>query len=156
METKEVELLNNFDIELLLKKINVPLTQLCRIENLKIKPSKNSYYIINYDNQHWVCFYVKNNIAVYCDSYGEPPDSKILSFFRKHKLKYTINYQQTQNLNATSCGWFCIAFLYYMHSNRNNKNLYYVISNFNEKFNGDNQMKNDNKLQDYIKSIFKK
>ena len=31
METKEVELLNNFDIELLLKKINVPLTQLCRI-----------------------------------------------------------------------------------------------------------------------------
>ena len=37
-----------------------------------------------------------------------------------------------------------------------NKNLYYVISNFNEKFNGDNQIKNDNKLQDYIKSIFKK
>jgi hypothetical protein len=98
----------------LLKQIKVPLTQFCRIGNLKIKPSKNSYYVINYDNQHWVCFYVKNNIAVYCDSYGEPPDSKILSFFRKHKL------------------------------------------NFNEKLNGDNQMKNDKKLQDYIKTIFKK
>ena len=101
-------------------------------------------------------FYVKNNIAVYCDSFGEPPDSKILIFFRKYKLKCVINYQQSQYLYATSCGYYCIAFLHYMHSNRNNKNLYFVISNFNEIFNGDNQNNNDYKLQQYIKSIFNK
>ena len=56
MDTKKVELLDNYDIELLLIFLHIPLTQLCRIEDLKVKPSNDGYYIINYDNMHWVCF----------------------------------------------------------------------------------------------------
>lgn len=152
----QVELLDNNDLDILCKKLKLPITKICRVEDLKnlSYKSKYGYFIINYDNQHWVCFYIKDKFCVYCDSYGEAPSNIILHFFKRNKIKYTINYQQSQHLYATSCGWFCIAFLYFMFCNKNNKNLSYVISMFNERFNADNQNQNDNKLRDYIKSIF--
>jgi len=84
----------------------------------KINP-KNGNYIINLTDNvelnggtHWVALCVKNNKAVYFDSFAGPADLDILLFMKEIKQK-GYNQKIIQAIESSLCGWYCLGFLYY-------------------------------------------
>jgi hypothetical protein len=77
---------------------------------------KNKWYIINLQNStdgngtHWVCFRTpaSNEPMIYFDPLigGDPP-LEILEHAKKSGVKFVM--MEIQDIDATSCGWFCVA-----------------------------------------------
>ena len=61
------------------------------------------------------------------------------------------NYFKIQDINGTECGWYCIAFLYWMNKYKNVNQ--YILNMFNKQFDTENTKNNKSILQKYIKSI---
>jgi len=74
---------------------------------------KNGSYIINLNgHSHWVAL-IKHGIEYfYFDSYGVVAPSEVE---KKIGTTYIYNHKQLQDLDSSSCGWYCIAFLRFMH-----------------------------------------
>lgn len=139
--------------QLLLKIIVVAKDQLLGL------PIKNGCYIINLDDHngygtHWVALYIKNNQAVYFDSYGEIYPLAVYEFVnRKDNVDLTRNNIQLQHLDSNVCGWWCIYFLYYMDNST--IQIHDSIRKFNKQFNQYQLKSNEKKLFDEIKKISK-
>ena len=56
---------------------------------------------------HWVVMKYGDDEIIYCDSMGFYPPIEVM---QKAKSNIIYNSKQIQDINATSCGWFCIAF----------------------------------------------
>ena len=98
-----------------------------------------SYYVFNLNNSnqrgsHWVALYKGKNKSYYFDSYGFYCDKEIEPFIKP----YIYNKKQIQNYNSSSCGFFCIAYIYFMYHNNNNLNGFI------------NMFSDDTRLNDYI------
>ena len=150
------ELLSNIDIEELCKMFKINLV-FCgfkaKLNNLRVIPGS---YVINLDEinsqgSHWVCFYINNKFCVYFDSFGEEPPLEVINFCRKSNIKLMSNYFKIQDINGTECGWYCIAFLYWMNKYKNVNQ--YILNMFNKQFDTENTKNNKSILQKYIKSI---
>jgi hypothetical protein len=99
------------------------LSKILKIKNLYIltkdyikKPLKNGNYIINLDNHngqgtHWVSFIKKDDIIYYFDSFGLPPPEQILKI---NETKIYYNVYNIQDIEETSCGFYCLYFIYNM------------------------------------------
>jgi hypothetical protein len=74
---------------------------------------KNGNYIINLNgHSHWVAL-IKHGIEYfYFDSYGVVAPAEVE---KKIGTTYIYNHKQLQDLESSSCGWFVIAFLRFMH-----------------------------------------
>ena len=88
---------------------------------------QNHFYIINLDDSigpgtHWTCFYYKNRKIEYFDSYGLKPPKIISSY------KYIYNSSQLQSYDTTSCGFYC---LYYIYHRNIGLTFYDIIKRFN-------------------------
>lgn len=71
---------------------------------------------------HWVAFWVEKGKCCYFDSFGVPPPMSVQTLL-KPLVRYPYGNITIQNLNSTVCGWYCVDFLAYMHSNRSIKNV---------------------------------
>ena len=80
------------------------------------------YYVYNLNNSkqkgsHWVSIYKnKNGKSYYFDSYGFICDKEIEPYIKPYKY----NKYQIQDINSTSCGYYCIAFIIFMKFSNNN------------------------------------
>jgi len=81
--------------------------------NGKMPKLKNGSYIINLNgHSHWVAL-IKHGIEYfYFDSYGVVAPAEVE---KKIGTQYIYNHKQLQDIDSSSCGWYVIAFLRYMH-----------------------------------------
>ena len=84
----------------------------------------NKVYIVNLQDStqgtgtHWTCFGISDYEHLYFDSYGFPAPNIIEEILNKN---YLWNDTQIQHLNAETCGWFCLAFMYFIQNTKLNK-----------------------------------
>lgn len=75
-------------------------------------------FIMNLDPKHlpgihWVAVYFKGDTALFFNSYGKPPSRRdILHFLKRNCKQIKWNTLQFQNFYTTSCGQFCLFFLF--------------------------------------------
>ena len=60
---------------------------------------------------HWVSTYVKDGVINYFDSFGMPPFQEIVDHARSKNLTLLHQNNQIQNINTSTCGYFCFYFL---------------------------------------------
>ena len=95
------------------------------------------FYLCNLDQTgdagtHWTVLYYDMKKSYYFDSMGCVPCTEL-----ERRIKpYVYNDQQYQNIDETSCGYYCIAFIMYMHFMgpcddvyRNFKNMFLAYPN---------------------------
>lgn len=125
-------MLTNVQVKDLATRMGLKLEAVCfksELKEMKLKP--NMCYIINlqdeYDENgepnegsHYTCFlynkYPKSDCpdqCVYFDSYGVAPPQEVLDFCNVKEMPY--NLIDVQSLMADCCGFFCLAFLYYIN-----------------------------------------
>ena len=124
--------LTNFQLIELAKKMGTPLERVCFKDELKDEPLKyNRGYIVNLENSvnemgkdndgsHYVAFYVKRSVngkiePIAFDSYGVAPTQEIMDYINGGKAT-PYNKVDIQSICGEMCGWFCLAFLYYISS----------------------------------------
>ena len=150
-------MLSNFDIIAICKKLKINLLGVYSNDLFNDVTLENGFYVINLQNSndgngtHWTCVGVRNFDHIYFDSYGfiapQSVQDKLNDF-------YFWNDSQIQHLDSITCGWFVIAFMYYMQNNKEQKiNIRY--KNFIDLFDKKNLLKNDDILYEFIKLIIK-
>lgn len=154
--SEKYDLLTNFDIEELCKEFKIPLVGCIPKDKLRQMRYKSGGYVINLNDStqngsHWTSLYVKDDDCCYFDSFGVGPPLEVLRFCKGKKL--IINKDQIQNLNHESCGYYAIAFLYYMSRAKSN-NLKTNLFLFAKPFDIDKTSNNDIILQVYLKKMY--
>lgn len=77
-----------------------------------------SSFIVNLDphtlsGSHWIAIFFHNNTAYYFDSYGLPPSNrKILHFLKTNANCVFYNKITFQEVYTTTCGLYCLFFLF--------------------------------------------
>ena len=145
--------LTNFDIIDLAKHLNINLIQCCAKNALKGKP-QNGAYIINLNNEseagsHWCAFFIRAKHCVYFDSFGCICPPAISQFLLQSKIKTIYNVTDIQNINDDHCGYYCVAFCYFM-SRHKTPNLSLLLNNFTLMFNLNDTTKNHIIAMNYI------
>ena len=79
---------------------------------------QNGYYILNLNgHSHWTMLYKNGNEYCYYDSFGFKPPQEI-----EDKIgEYFWNDRENQDLDQTSCGFYCIGCIKYMNQYANKK-----------------------------------
>ena len=107
----------------------------------------DSYYVYNLNNSnqkgsHWVGIYKnKTGKSYYFDSYGFISDKEIEPYIKP----YIYNKKQIQDINSSSCGYYCIAFIIFMKFTNNN------FDDFIKMFNKENFKLNEFILYQFLK-----
>jgi hypothetical protein len=106
-------MLTNGDIEDLFHYYNLPNAICCMKNELPNKIKNNTMFIINLESSnegngsHWTALFVKNNKALYCDSFGMLPPEEVIDFVKSNrKMKLCYNEVDIQDLKSELCGWF--------------------------------------------------
>jgi len=97
---------------------------------------KNGYYIINLNgHSHWTMLYKSGDLYCYYDSFGFKPPQEL-----EDRLgEYFWNQRENQDLNQTSCGFYCVGCIKYMNKRTNKKK---AMDDYASLFNRDTK-KND-------------
>lgn len=144
---------SNFDLEEKLKNVNIKLVGIFNKDNLPLN-LKNGNYILNLDSSsgngtHWTCFIKQNDNIIYFDSYGLPAPQESIKIMKPDKIYY--NDKMIQHLNTSSCGYWCIAFLLFMYKVKSGeKDILNHYQEFLNKFDGENQVKNEKELEIFL------
>ena len=106
---------------------------------------------------HWICSVGSERACMYFDSYGSPCPQEIDKFIKAKYRQYGYNNFIIQDINATSCGWYCIAFALYVKLNQHKykKDLLQCCNAFINMF-GDDNKRNEGVLKTYLFSVFDK
>jgi hypothetical protein len=156
---------SNTDLEELLKNLKITNFQGCYFKDELNELKPNSSYIINLQSEfndkgnrnngtHWVALVTDNRSnAIYFDSFGSPPPTSIIKLLKKYKYKYGYTNKVIQNIRSDLCGYFAVAFIYFLtkHPSRTtniNKNTNIFINVF-EDLNKVQSVKNE-----YILALF--
>ena len=115
---------NNFQIDNMIKNLKIKNYEGCFYKDKLTNIKQNKSYIINLENKydiygnlnsgsHWVTVITDNdNKAIYFDSFGQAIPEVIKSLLKKYKYGYT--NKVIQNIKSDMCGYFCIAFIYFL------------------------------------------
>ena len=88
---------------------------------------KDKFYIVNLqdhdegDGTHWTAFYYNYpSTSIYFDSYGfiAPRD------VQKRITPYIFNDKDIQDFNSSACGFYCIAFIKFLHDKTDKEQMY--------------------------------
>ena len=144
--------LTNIDLENLCQLYKINLIQCCGKDGLIGKP-QNGSYIINLNNcdqkgQHWTCFYIRDDHCAYWDSFGCICPYNVSKFLKQLHIHLAFNIDQIQDIDDDHCGYYSIAFLYYMTNHKGK--LSYLLNQFNSMFDRKNIKHNAGILQEYI------
>ena len=110
---------------------------------------KDKFYIVNLQDHdegngsHWVSFYYNYpSTSIYFDSYGfiAPRD------VQKRITPYIFNDAEIQDFNSSACGFYCIAFIKFLHDKTDKVQMY---KTFLKLFKLDT-IKNDKILQELL------
>ena len=88
----------------------------------------------------------------YYDSFGVVMPQNAYDIFIKNVDNIYYIDKHDQDLDATSCGWYCIAFLYFMNNTKGNK--LDIMKKFDKKFNNKKTIDNEIDLKKYIDKIY--
>ena len=114
------------------------------------------FFVINLDpstkpGSHWVvCYFRNNNIKpLYFDSYGFPPTIDSIKDFVGEDYEH--NTRAVQHPLSTSCGQWCIFFVYHqIYKNEMGKN----VKTFKQRFSKSDLLKNDHEINHWINTVF--
>ena len=91
------------------------------LSSIKIPKKYPSFAIINMQDEdkgtgsHWVAMYNdpddKKHIY-YFDSYGVVPPADVEKWLKTTGKEILYNTSQIQNIKSTSCGWYCVCFVF--------------------------------------------
>ena len=110
---------------------------------------KDKFYIVNLQDHdegggtHWTTFYYNYpSTSIYFDSYGfiAPRD------VQKRITPYIFNDKDIQDFNSSACGFYCIAFIKFLHDKTDKEQMY---KSFLKLFKLDT-IKNDKILQELL------
>ena len=88
---------------------------------------KDKFYIVNLQDHdegggtHWTAFYYNHpSTSIYFDSYGfiAPRD------VQKRITPYIFNDKDIQDFNSSACGFYCIAFIKFLHDKTDKEQMY--------------------------------
>jgi len=164
-------MLSNVQVKDLAKKMGIHLDGVYFKSELKdMKLKYNVAYIINLedefdengepnDGSHYTCFqynkYPKKDCRdeyCYFDSYGVAPPDEVLDFCGVKEMPHSII--DIQSLMNDACGWYCLAFLYYINVfPARSMDFYRDCEHFTSLFNDLNKT-NDWKQNEYILKMF--
>ena len=92
-----------------------------------LKP--NTFYIINLEDHdkgpgtHWTAFYYNTFKSIYFDPFGFVAPLDV-----QNKIKpYIYNDDEIQNIDTSSCGFYCIAFIKFLHDKANKYNALILL-----------------------------
>ena len=106
---------------------------------------KNGFYFINLNgSSHWTCLLKDKKNFYYFDSFGSPPPEEVEAIISPD---YVYNASDLQNIKATSCGFFCVAFAIAMKGKGNKESLFKDFLNRFSK----NSKQNEKVLHDLLK-----
>ena len=121
----ELNTTSNMDLLAILEKENILINGVYPKDRLK-KPLKQGFYIINLNNSdetgsHWTAMYCVNGAySLYFDAFGFKAPECIEDVLHR----YDYNKKQIQSIDSTSCGFYCIAFIKFMHMKKNCKRAF--------------------------------
>jgi hypothetical protein len=150
-------MLNNFQLDEIANHYGMTLNNVVMKDELKNLPVKKGNCIINLQSSfqgggtHWVALDIQDKDIFYFDSFGIICTSEVTTFCKKipnSTLAY--NDLQIQHIDAQTCGWYCISFLF--HLNRSKKNIYKSASEFIGRFSYDT-IDNNKILKQYFKNL---
>ena len=73
------------------------------------------------EGTHWVVFYYNKPLtSIYFDSFGFPPPEDVEEVIKE----YIYNDEDIQDLESTACGYFCIAFIKFLHNKQDKQEAY--------------------------------
>ena len=143
--------MSNHDLIKWCRYLNIPINNVLSRDQ-KVQHNHNqALFIYNLEpsymsGSHWVATYVKDNVINYFDSFGMPPFQELVNHAKRKNLTLLHQNNQIQNINTTTCGYFCLYFLNEM----NKGNSYF---NLLEVFDIHDTMKNEKFIKQYIKNI---
>ena len=120
-------MLSNHDISSLVEKLGICNFKGCFYKDKLKKIQPNSSYIINlnseldeYNNRnggsHWTCLVIDDmKKAIYFDSYGENAPNEIRNLLKSNQYKMGHTSKNIQSLMSNLCGFFCLAFIYFLN-----------------------------------------
>ena len=141
--------MSNYDLLKWCKYLNIPINNVLSREESSPHNHKQALFIYNLEpsymsGSHWVATYVKNGIINYFHSFGMPPFQEIVDHAKRKNMTLLHQNNQIQNINTTTCGYFCLYFLNEMSKGRS----YYDSMKV---FNIHNTMKNEKYIENYFK-----
>ena len=110
---------------------------------------RGKFYIINLqdhnkgDGTHWTAFYYNKPLtSIYFDSYGfiAPQD------VQDKITPYIFNDAEIQDFNSSACGYFCVAFIKFLHNKSDKQEAYKTFLKLFKL----NTLKNDKILQQLL------
>ena len=119
-------MLSNHDIDVLVKKLNIPNFRGCFYRDKLKSVQPNSSYIINLNSEldehgnrnsgsHWCCLVTDDmKQAIYFDSYGEKEPNEIRNLLKCNQYKIGHTSKNIQSLMSNLCGFFCLSFIYFL------------------------------------------
>jgi hypothetical protein len=148
--------ISNFDLEDLAHEWGIVLNGVVAKDHLN-GGVKQGGYIINLqdyndgEGTHWVALYVEKKNIVYFDSFGGAPPDDVLRFMKRARgyARYGC-IDQIQHLDSEACGYFCLAFLFYMQ-NKQNEEFTIRLNTFANMF----QLTQFKRNEQVLKSFFK-
>ena len=140
--------LTDVEIEEILDKMKVSnFNGIYARDELTKEDMEKGFYIFNLDSEegpgtHWVAVYYDDVFpSIYCDSFGFPPPIEIEQLI----TPYIYNKKQIQDINSSSCGYFCIAFIDFLNDNKR-RNVYHTFDAFINIFDDKDTKKNEDLL----------
>jgi hypothetical protein len=143
---------DSLQLEEYANKLNIPLIEVLSKDEL-VGRVLTGAYIINMEDSdkggsHWVLLMVfPNKDTIYFDPFGVPPPENVKSFIKK---RIAVSNRPIQDINATTCGYWCLACGHYM-SHQKRKDVYERFDDFLNMFKADTK-KNDALLLGYLKA----
>ena len=143
--------MSNYDLLKWCEYLNIPINNVLSREESSPHNHKQALFIYNLEpsymnGSHWVATYVKNGIVNYFDSFGMPPFQELVDHVQKKKLILLHQNNQIQNINTTTCGYFCLYFLNEMNKGTSYYDLLKV-------FNIHDTMKNEKFIENHFKNM---
>ena len=109
--------------------------------------------VINLDphfmkGSHWVALYFDSyGAAEYFDSYGRKPGTRLVqNYVKKYAIDWSHNTKMLQSPYSSTCGEYCIYYLYYKCRGRS---LNHILNDFSDDF-----QSNDVKVKTWLNSKF--
>ena len=143
--------ISNYDLLKWCEYLNIPIKDVLSSDENVPHNHMQALFIYNLEpsymnGSHWVATYVKNGIVNYFDSFGMPPFQEIVDHVKKKKLILLHQNNQIQNINTTTCRYFCLYFLNEMCKGRSYYDLLGV-------FNIHDTIKNEKYIENYFKTM---
>jgi hypothetical protein len=110
--------LTNTDLQQLVKHYKIKNYHGAFVDDRMPYKLLNGFYIINLDgHSHWTVLLKDKKDFFYFDSYGFVASEEV----EEQINEYIYSDIDLQDINSTSCGWFCIAWMNWMQTHKDKK-----------------------------------